>query len=166
MDTARELPGWRDVEIRAPEIAQPGMARLNSVRVALLGTLRHDGSPRISPIEPYIVEGQLLIGAMAWSAKASDLRRDPRYVLHSAVTGADSGEGELKLYGTAVEAGQDLRAAAADAWWRAQAPEKAVVFTLHIGQAVFVDWDIDHGLMKVHRWSPESGYAVASRSYP
>lgn len=166
MVAAPELPSWRDVELGAPEIAQLGMARLNSARVALLGTLRRDGSPRISPIEPYVVQGQLLIGAMAWSAKTSDLRRDPRYVLHSAVTGPDSGEGELKLYGSAVETGQDLRAAAADAWWRAWAPEKAVVFTLHIGQAAFVDWDIDHGLMTVHRWSPRTGYAVASRPYP
>jgi hypothetical protein len=137
------------MELGAPELARLGMARLNSARLALLGTLRRDGSPRISPIEPYIAEGQLLIGAIAWSAKAGDLRRDPRYVLHSTVTGPDSGEGELKLYGPAVEAGQDLR-----------------VFTLHIGQAVFVDWDIRHALMTVHRWSPASGYAVASRPYP
>ncbi len=154
------------MELGAPEIAQLGLARLNSARVALLGTLRPDGSPRISPIEPYIAQGQLLIGAMAWSAKASDLRRDPRYVLHSAVTGPDSGEGELKLYGSAVEAGQNLRAAAADAWWRAWPPDKAVVFTLHIGQAAFIGWDTDHGLMTVHRWSPGSGYAVARRPYP
>jgi hypothetical protein len=160
------LLSWRDLELAAPEIARPGMARLNSVRMALLGTLRQDGSPRISPIEPYIVKGQLLIGAMAWSAKASDLRRDPRYVLHSVVTGPDSGEGELKLYGLAAEAAQDLRGAAAHAWWLAWPPAKAVVFTLHIGQAVFVDWDTQRGLMTVHRWSPQSGYGVASRPYP
>ena len=136
------------------------MARLDAARVALLGTLRRDGSPRISPIEPCIAEGQLLIGAMTWSAKASDLRRDPRYVLHSAVTGPDSGEGELKLYGSAAEAGQDLRDAAADAWWRAWGPEKALVFTLHIRQAAFVDWDIKRGLMTVRRWSRRSGYAM------
>ena len=80
------------------------MASLDATRVALLGTLRRDGSPRISPIEPYLAGGQLLIGAMAWSQKVADLRRDPRYVLHSAVTGPDSGEGELKLYGQAAEA--------------------------------------------------------------
>ncbi|MGN6176856.1 MAG: hypothetical protein ACTHPS_28470, partial [Streptosporangiaceae bacterium] len=131
-----------------------------------LGTLRRDGSPRISPIEPYFAEGQLLIGAMAWSAKASDLRRDPRFVLHSVVTGPDSGEGELKLYGPAVEADQDLRGAVAHAWWLTWPPEKAVVFTLHIGQAVFVDWDIKRSLMMIHRWSPRSGYSVAGRAYP
>jgi hypothetical protein len=160
------LPSWRDVELGAPELARLGMARLNSAQVALLGTLRRDGSPRISPIEPCIAEGQLLIGAMAWSAKASDLRRDPRYALHSVVTGPDTGEGELKLYGPAVEAGQDLRTAAAGAWWQVPAPEKALVFTLHIGQAVFIDWDIERALMTVHRWSPASGYTVTSRPYP
>jgi hypothetical protein len=142
------------------------MARLASARVALLGTLRRDGSPRISPVEPYIAWGELLIGAMAWSAKAADLRRDRRYVLHSTVTGPDSGEGELKLSGLAVEAAQDLRDATADAWWLAWAPDKAVVFTLRIGQAAFVDWDISRALMTVHRWSPRAGYTSATRAYP
>jgi hypothetical protein len=160
------LASWRDVQQGAPELAQLGLARLTSARVALLGTLRRDGSPRISPIEPCIAQGQLLIGAMAWSAKASDLRRDPRYALHSALTGPDTAEGELKLYGPAAQASQDLRAAAAGAWWLAWAPDKAIVFTLQITQAVFVDWDIEHGLMTAHRWSPGTGYAVASRPYP
>ena len=160
------LASWRDVELGAPELARPGMARLTSARVALLGTLRRDGSPRISPIEPYIAEGQLLIGAIAWSAKAADLRRDPRYVLHSVVTGPDTGEGELKLHGSATDASPDLRGAAADAWWLACTPDKAVVFTLHIGQAVFVGWDTGRGLMTVHRWSPRSGYGMTSRPYP
>ena len=40
----------------------------------------------------------------------------PRYVLHSAVTGPDSGEGELKLYGSAAGAAEQLRSAAAQAW--------------------------------------------------
>jgi hypothetical protein len=142
------------------------MARLASARLALLGTLRPDGSPRISPVEPHIAGGQLLIGAMAWSAKAGDLRRDPRYVLHSVVTAPDSGEGELKLYGLAAEADPDLRTAVADAWWLAVTPDKAAVFTLHIGQAVFVSWDLKRGLMTVHRWSSHGGYNTAIRNYP
>jgi hypothetical protein len=39
------------MEAGAPELARLGMARLNSARVALLGTLRRDGSHRISPGE-------------------------------------------------------------------------------------------------------------------
>jgi hypothetical protein len=156
---AASRPGIQQAEPVGAEIA-------DHIPDPVLAGERRDGSPRISPVEPYIAGGQLLIGAMTWSAKAGDLRRDPRYVLHSVVTGPDSGEGELKLHGLAAQAGPDLRGAAADAWWLAQAPDKAVVFTLHIGKAMFVGWDTSHGLMTVHRWSPRSGYSVSTRPYP
>ncbi len=157
---------WRDLELGAPRLARLAMASLDATRVALLGTLRRDGSPRISPIEPYRVGGQLLIGVMAWSQKAADLRRDPRYVLHSAITGPDSGEGELKLYGSAVKAAEEFRLTAAEAWWLAWPPDKAIVFALHIDQAVFVGWDTERGLMTVDRWSRQGGYSQSNRTYP
>ncbi len=91
---AADMADWREMELGAPEIARLGIDRLNSARIAMLGTLRPDGSPRISPIEPFIVNGRLLVGAMTWSRKAEDLRRDPRYVLHSVVTDPDSGQGD------------------------------------------------------------------------
>jgi hypothetical protein len=157
---------WRELELGAPEVARLGMARLTLARVALLGTLRADGSPRISPIEPYIAEGHLLMGVMAWSAKAADLRRDPRYVLHSAVTGPDAGEGELKLHGLADAASGDLRDAPAQAWWLAWPPDKAIVFRLGITYAVFVEWDTGQGMMTTHHWSQRAGYRTATRTYP
>jgi len=166
MARREDMADWRDVEQGASEIARLGMARLNAIPVAMLGTVRPDGSPRISPIEPHVVNGQLLVGAMAWSAKASDLRRDPRYVLHSVVTDPDSGEGELKLYGSAVRASQELRGAAASAWWSEHPPRQAVVFWLRIATAMFVDWDLEHGVMTVHRWTPRDGYSHSTRRYP
>ena len=152
--------------MRAPQLAVPGMARINATRVALLGTLRRDASPRISPIEPYFVEGELLIGAMAWSQKVDDLRRDPRCVLHTAVTDPDSGEAEFKLYGSCVEVGEGLRGAAVEAWWSSRPPDEAVVFSLRIKQAVLIEWVLDDGLMTVHRWSPQRGYSQSCRTYP
>src|SRR5437773_8272971 len=145
------VPGsWQDLELDAPEIARLGMDRFDAAHVALLGTLRRDGSPRISSIEPYLARGQLLVGALAWSRKAADLLRDPRFMLHSAVTGPDAGEGELKLYGSAVEAGEDLRRATADAWGSAQAPDTAIVFSLLIEEAAIIQWDLEHGRMTGH----------------
>jgi hypothetical protein len=157
---------WRDLEAAAPQLTGPGLDCIRSTRVALLGTVRRDGSPRISPIEPHFVNDDLLVGAMAWSAKAADLRRDPRYVLHSAVTGPDTGEPELKLYGVAVEAAADLRGAAAEAWWASRPADKAVVFCLRIDRAVVIEWAVDAGLMTVHQWSDERGYTVSRRAYP
>lgn len=160
------MPGWRDLELGAPEIARLGLGRLNAVRLALLGTLRRDGSPRISPVEPQIAGGQLLIGAMTWSAKAADLQRDPRYVLHSVVSDPDSGAGELKLHGSAVLADPGLRGSSDQGWWAAWPPDKAIVFCLGLAQAVFVEWDTGGGLMTVHRWFPRDGYSRSTRSYP
>lgn len=165
--SAEAGPGdWHDLERGAPEIARLGAARLNASRVAMLGTLRRDGSPRISPIEPCLTAGRLLVGAMTRSAKAADLRRDPRYVLQSIVTSPDSGEGELKLHGLAAGAGPGLRGQAAGAWWSAYPAAKAAVFALGIAEALFVAWDLERGEMTVHRWSPRDGYRRATRAYP
>ena len=163
---AADMADWAELARDAPEIARLGLARLGATRVAMLGTLRRDGSPRISPIEPYIVNGQLLVGAMTSSQKAADLLRDPRCVLHSVVSGPDSGEGELKLHGSAVKATPGLRDAAAQAWWAARPQTQAVVFMLRIAAALFIDWDLEQGLMTVHRWNPQSGYRRSTRSYP
>jgi Pyridoxamine 5'-phosphate oxidase len=157
---------WRELEGAAPEIARLGRERLDAARVALLGTLRGDGSPRISPVEPYLAEGNLVFGAMAWSLKARDLRRDPRCVMHSAVTGPDAGEGELKLYGRAMKADQQVLDACPEGWWVGRPAQSAYVFALSIEAATFIDWDYARREMTVRRWSPDRGLRQAKRSYP
>jgi hypothetical protein len=162
--TSRDV--WRDLELGAPTIARVGLARLETSRVAFLGTLRPDGDPRISPVETYLAAGHLLVGAMSWSRKAADLRRDPRYVLHSVVTDPDGGEPELKIYGVAEDADNDLRDAAPGAWWAGRPHGDAAVFSLGVSQAVLIEWDIDDSLMVVHRWSGRHGYQRSQRTYP
>lgn len=157
---------WRDLEEAAPEIARLGKERLEHARVGLLATLRKDGSPRISPVEPYFVDGDLLFGAMAWTLKVRDLDRDPRCTLHSAVTGPNAGEGELKLYGRATDAADELRDACENGWWTGRPRESARVFSLDIDEASFVTWDYERGEMMVRRWSREDGFRTATRGYP
>lgn len=157
---------WRDLEAAAPEIARLGEERFDRARVALLGTLRKDGSPRISPVEPYLTQGHLLFGTMSWSSKTRDLRRDPRCVLHSVISDPDSGEGELKLYGRAIVADEQTRNGCQEGWWATRPAEAASVFSLHITQGTFISWDIEHGEMTVRRWSPQLGYRETRRDYP
>jgi hypothetical protein len=157
---------WHDLERAAPDIARPGRARLRDARVVMLGTLRAGGAPRISPIEPYFAGGELLFGAMTWSAKARDLGRDPRCTVHSAVSAPDAAEPELKLHGRAVEAAPAQRDACADAWWTRRPRAAAWVFTLALDAAVWVEWDLERGEMRVRRWSRARGYDERSRAYP
>lgn len=66
----------------------------------------------------------------------------------------------------ACSTGASLRGEAADARWPAQPPDKALVLVLRIGQALFVAWEIESGVMTVHRWSPRGGYSHTARTYP
>jgi Pyridoxamine 5'-phosphate oxidase len=151
---------WRRLEAEAPELARLARARLEASGVAMLGTIGADGSPRIDPIEPFFVDGELLVGAMARSAKARALRRDPRCVLHSSVCGPNAGEAEAKLYGraepSAVEAG----------WWRDRLAGDADVYRLLIERAVTIEWDLAASRMLVRSWTPGRGETIAERGYP
>ena len=158
---------WRELETAAPELARLGRERLDRTGLALLGTLRKDGSPRISPVEAHVAGDELLFGVMPWSMKARDLARDPRCVLHSAVWEPDSPEGEFKLYGSGRELeDRELAERARDAWWVGRPRQDARVFSLAVDQAVLVTWDIDRGEMTLRRWSPRRGTSELRRSYP
>ena len=93
---------WHEFAEVAPDLARLGRDRLESQGLALVGTLRRDASPRISPVEPYFVGEELMLGMMWHSMKALDLLRDARVVVHSATTDREGLEGDFKLYGTAV----------------------------------------------------------------
>ena len=94
---------WQQFAAHAPELAALGEAQFARTGLALVGTLRRDGWPRISPVEPYIVDGQLYLGMMWRSVKALDLLRDPRCVVHSTVSDREGTDGEFKVYGRAVD---------------------------------------------------------------
>src|SRR4030088_3839703 len=65
----------------------------------MLGTLRSDGFPRISPVEPRFFEDQLWISGMPGTTKLKDLARDPRFCLHTATVDAEVKDGDAKLWG-------------------------------------------------------------------
>ena len=73
---------WDEFQKEAPELADFGRERLERSGLVLVGTLRKDGWPRISAVEPLITDGQLYLGMMWRSRKALDLLRDPRCTLH------------------------------------------------------------------------------------
>jgi hypothetical protein len=156
---------WRDLEAGAPDLAREGWARFERTKVAMLGTVREDGSPRISPVEPYVIAGELVVGVMR-SPKLADLRRDPRCVLHSSVSDLDGSEGEFKVHGRAAPA-VDARFLDADGtWWAGRAPERVGVFMIEIDEAVLISWSADQGRMTTARWSRGTGAREDTRTYP
>ncbi len=93
---------WDAFKREAPELAKVGEDRFESTGLCLLGTLRANGFPRISPVELVFCDGELELGMMWRSPKALDLLRDSRCVVHSTVSKKDGSEGDFKLYGRGV----------------------------------------------------------------
>jgi len=94
---------WEAFAAACPELAALGEERLRGQELCLVGSLRRNGWPRISPCEPDFAAGQLFLGMMWQSPKALDLLRDPRCVVHSCTSDRKGAEGDFKLYGRAVD---------------------------------------------------------------
>ena len=60
-----------------------------------------DGSPRLTGLEVHFGEGELWLAMMPDSRKADDLRRDPRFALHSAPD-VELVDGDAKVGGRAI----------------------------------------------------------------
>src|SRR5918911_1552093 len=96
------MAAWRGVASAAPELAALVRTRFEATGLGLLATLRRDGSPRISGIEPLFTEDELWLGMMPDSRKAVDLLRDPRFALHSATIDKQVTEADAKVGGRAA----------------------------------------------------------------
>jgi hypothetical protein len=97
------MASWNEFATAAPELAERVRERLDAHGHKTIATLRKDGSPRISGTEAKIVDGELWIGSMWQALKARDLRRDPRYALHSGSDEPDVWRGDAKVAGVAEE---------------------------------------------------------------
>ena len=137
---------WNEFAKAAPELAKAGEERFERWGLILLGSLRKDGTPRISPVEPLIVDGELMLGMMWQSKKALDLLRDPRCLVHSIITDRKGNEGEFKLRGRARDISDlEIREAYGKALfekigWRPQEPELHL-FAIDIEHAALIAFE-------------------------
>jgi hypothetical protein len=154
---------WDEFAATVPEIAGLAEERFKRDDLAVMGTLRADGSPRVSPNEVDFAEGHLFVSMMWRSKKALDLFRDPRCVVHSVPITRMNPGGDVKLYGRALDIGDpELRQAFRDAImrridWAPDEPEFHL-FSLEVesaGYTVFgkhshaLAWDPERGLRRL-----------------
>ncbi|MEU3271473.1 pyridoxamine 5'-phosphate oxidase family protein [Saccharomonospora sp. NPDC006951] len=91
---------WKEFSAAAPVIAEVFTRRHTATKnLCMLATLRADGFPRISPIEPRFFEDDLWLVGMPGTTKFYDLGRDPRFCLHTATVESEPNEGDAKLWG-------------------------------------------------------------------
>jgi hypothetical protein len=141
---------WQDVEQAAPEFARRVRALFDAYRHKTIATLRVDGSPRISGIEAAFADGELVFGSMTNARKGADLRRDPRFALHSATVDPVEGSeahwpGEAKISGRAIAAAPATEGPAGDR------------FKADIADVVHTHLNEEATLLVVEWWTPTRG---------
>ena len=142
---------WSEFMGLAPRIAGTFTHRHAATGgLCMLGTLRADGFPRISPMEPRFFDGDLWIGGMPGTAKFDDLAADQRFTLHTATIDSHVGDGDAKIWGTVedildeslhqryaehlyAETGFDLRGQRFDHFFRADLQGAAAMAWSRVG---------------------------------
>jgi hypothetical protein len=160
---------WPDFTTDAPRIATIFRRRHAATgNLCMLATLRADGSPRISPVEPRVFEDQLWIVGMPDTTKFRDLARDPRFCLHTATVDTMVSDGDAKLFGVVSDVrdpelherfasdlfediGLDLRGQAFDQFYRADLTGASAV-------------EMIDGHMEVTIWKPGQGERVVRKT--
>jgi len=154
---------WDEFERACPEIGELARERFVRDQLVLVGTIRADGSPRISPNECDLAQGRLFVSMMWRSKKALDLLRDPRVAVHSVQCDKAAPRGDVKLYGQVVdERDPAVRTAFRDAIraridWAPDEPDYHCfsVDVTSAGYAVFGEgshalaWDPERGLRRL-----------------
>ncbi|HEY7050313.1 MAG TPA: pyridoxamine 5'-phosphate oxidase family protein [Jatrophihabitantaceae bacterium] len=148
---------WSELRDQQPGLADLGEQRLIAPGVVLVATIRHDGTPRVSPVEPLLLDGQLWLSLMLGSTKAHDLVRDPRILVHNIVTSRDGIGGEFKVRGRAqlVEnqaALQHYVAAVGRQLGYRMIVGRFHLFTIDIHDVTFIRYDGETGDQYVARW--------------
>jgi Pyridoxamine 5'-phosphate oxidase len=154
---------WSEVEQRQPRLADLGRQRMLDPGVVLVATIRRDGTPRLSPVEPFVMDGTLWLSMLWQSAKAADLIRDPRVLVHGVVTSRDGRDGEFKVRGTArSETDTEVQRRYAEAVAQALGWKPEVgrfhLFAVSIGHLSYLRYDDSTGDQFVTQWPPGREY--------
>ncbi len=169
------MTSWTDFERAEPDLAHRARRIISSTTNCVLATIRADGSPRASGIDPFFREGELWIGLMPHSRKGADLARDPRIALHGipwesrkVKEGAeDPGNGDVKVTGRVVKLGDDAASARILGDYFAELgvdtpPDGGDLYTIDLASVVVISVADDQ--LIVDRWSAVDGRKVVKRS--
>jgi hypothetical protein len=134
---------WHEFAVAAPALAELGRSLLYQFGPGLgfLATVRRDGSPRLHPICPLVVNGRLY-AYIGTSPKLGDLLRDGRYALHAFPP--EKVDDEFLLCGLAVCVDAPDRRAAVSAAIAAQG-------TSHGADDVLFEFLIDRAMHAAYR---------------
>lgn len=155
---------WDEFELEAPKLAAVVRAHFDAGVHKTIATLRKDGSPRISGIETFWAEGDLWTGSMPRARKATDLRRDPRFALHSASADPPEWDGDAKLSGAAEELNDPKRRLELFRAHGSDPPSpESHLFRLDLIEVATVGLNDARDRLVISHWAPGRGVTTIER---
>ncbi|MBF6327731.1 pyridoxamine 5'-phosphate oxidase family protein [Nocardia transvalensis] len=156
---------WAAFEKAAPALARRVRDGLARSGFGLVGTIRRDGTPRISPVEVHLVGAQLMLVMVADTQKVRDLVRDPRVLVQTPVTDPDTPEDEIALRGRVHEiTDAQQRVATAEtvhahSGWRPR--DSWRLFAVDLDSVSCMQWRNDE--LRLMRWDTAHGLRPTER---
>ena len=153
---------WSEISARQPTLGAVADRLLIEPGVLLAGTIRRDGTARLSGVELLVLDGDLWLSMMSGSGKSRDLARDPRIVLNSVIT-SPSPPAEIKVRGTArTVTGQDQQARYVAAvreqiGWQ-PVPGQFTLFLVEVAGVTYIGSESGTGAQHVARWPSGEEY--------
>lgn len=147
---------WSDFREAEPDLAAAVQDRFESHRHAVMATLRRDGVPRLSGMEAPIRDGHLWLAMDTVSRKTDDLRRDPRFSIHSAPDGEELSSGDARVEGRALPAtDEDMALFIEGHRFPIDDPSAMALFTADISRVVLAR--VQSPSLVVTAWTPAGG---------
>ncbi len=142
---------WSEFREQQPEMAAIVERLFATGRHKTIATVRSDGAPRISGIECEFGD-DLTFGSMPEARKIDDLRRDPRFAVHSPSIDPVEGDeaawpGEAKISGRATSAGPLV----------GDDRPSGELFVADIESVVVTRLNADATKLVVEWWTPDGG---------
>ena len=156
------MSSWSDFEAAAPALAEQVRTRLDAHTHKTLATVRQDGAPRISGTEAQFADGELWIGSMWQARKALDLRRDPRFALHSGSDDPPRWTGDAKLAGVVEEIDDPETVARLNGEAAEGGPSH--LFRLDLREVSHVGLRADRRAIVITVWTPDGGVRTFDRA--
>jgi ribonuclease HI len=144
---------WADFAGRAPELAAAGERMFRAFTIGYLASLDERGAPRVHPLSLTLAGSGLYVFVIASSRRATDLRRDPRYALHSfphSPTPDAWDDEEFEIEGRANEVTDPTRRAEIAAVHNDSAGPDDSLFELRIDRAHWKSRPA--GRLRIRRW--------------
>lgn len=169
------MASWQTFADEAPELAARVRARFEANTHHVLGTLRADGTPRLSGSEVAFWGDDIVAGSMPGARKARDLQRDPRCAVHANPSDPEMTGGDAKFDARAVELVGEARTGFFTSWVteRAEAGDEggdgweddgSHLFRFDLTQVVLTEVDQEAGALTVNLWQPGEGVRQMTRN--